>query len=294
MLEDLVDMNDTTEPSKIGPDYFSFYTQETQKLLSLDEDFFHHFSLSKASEPAEQTSGDEKDIIEHIFCKGKESNTATRSFSQGLGGKLSEFKKERLKSLLKQTVVSLSQEVDDMLDPVIAIRQIKSQLKSSKSLTNHSAAARDVNLGEQPRKKIRLSSLSSSESDDDGNDADILQSEIVNGAKRCCDICHSTETTMQTDLKESKSLCKFCTLKFKQENVSLSEDDQTTGSCRASNIEANTESKEVDNDLQFLMENDTERVESSIKKYYDELLMMLEHMEQQLEGLLDLLQSSNS
>lgn len=110
----------------------------------------------------------------------------------------------------------------------------------------------------------------------------------------CRVICHSTETTIQrTGPKESKHLCNFCRLKSEQESVPLSGDDQNTGSCWASNTVANAESKEVDNDLQFLLVNDTASVESSVKKYSDELFTTLELMEQQLEGLIDLLQSSN-
>lgn len=293
MSEGVGNSGASTEPSKVGPDYFAFYAQEIEKLLSMDEDFLP-LSPSQASKSAETRSEDEKDVNGHILLNGKKSSIVSGSFSQGIGGELSDFKKERLKSLLQQTVVSLSREVDDMLDPVLAIRHLQSQLRSRKILTNQSAAASEGDVQGRPGKKIRFSSSSSSGSDFEVGDAGLPEKEIINDAKSCV-LCHTTKTPMwRRGPKGFKSLCNACGLKSKNSRQCKPVDDRNTLTCRVSNTEATTESKERDDDLRFLIENNSVSVESSIKKYSDDLLMTLENMEQHLEGLLDSLQSSNS
>ncbi|KAL6960503.1 hypothetical protein U1Q18_038266 [Sarracenia purpurea var. burkii] len=184
-----------------------------------------------------------------------------------MGARLSDFKKERLKVLLRQSVIALSQEVDEMLDPVLAIRQIESNLRCRKSLPNYSVAACEGDAEQHPHKKLKLSSsigfpldaspisgsISGEDSDYESKDADLPEKEISNGVKSSCAHYHTTET---------------------------------------SNWRSVPEGHEVNNDLQFLLENDAIMVEESIKKHSDELSATLQKMEQQLEEILDIVLSN--
>ncbi|KAA8530165.1 hypothetical protein F0562_004874 [Nyssa sinensis] len=68
--------------------------------------------------------------------------------------------------------------------------------------------------------------------------------------------------------------------------------DQKRVPCFNSNKGAGEENGEVDDDLQFLLENDGLKVEQTMKKYSDELSATLGHMEQKLEELLDTVMSN--
>lgn len=66
MSKDLKDSGASTEQSKLGPDYFAYFTQEIQNLLSLDEGF-PPFPTSIASEHLEKTLGDKKVVNGRIY-----------------------------------------------------------------------------------------------------------------------------------------------------------------------------------------------------------------------------------
>ncbi|XP_044465116.1 uncharacterized protein LOC123195469 isoform X3 [Mangifera indica] len=140
---------------------------------------------------------------------------ASSSFSNSIGAELSDFKMERLKSLLREGVFDLSPEVDEMLDPVIAMCQLQSQIRNRKSASKGHAV-------EVPFKKHKRSSS------------------------------------------------------FSSTSIPGHPNPLNSGSC-----------KEVDDDLQFLLENNSLQVEQMTKKYSDELLETLGHMEKQLEELLN-------
>lgn len=292
------DLGASAEPNKIGPDYFAFYAREVAELLSQDEDFLA-FS-SETSEVAGMMNGDvgEKDATGSNHS-GKDNTFLGSLFCNGIGARLSDFKKERLKALLRQSVVTLSQEVDEMLDPVIAIRHIQSQLRYKKSLSNYSATACDEGDVEQhPRKKIKLSSsisiplhaspIIAKDSGNKGKDADLPENGRSNGVKKNCAHCHTTKTSKwRTGPEGPLSVCNGCGIKFEEEKEPPSINDQNKESCLVSNIGADDEYREVDDDMQFLLENDAPKVEAVVKKHSDEVFTMLGHMEQQLEELLD-------
>ncbi|KAE9449064.1 hypothetical protein C3L33_19036, partial [Rhododendron williamsianum] len=142
-------MGASAELDLVGPDYFSFYTQEVAELLSHDEDFLP--LPSETAEFGERTS----DMV------GDKAIVLGSLFSSPIGARLSEYKKERLKALLRQSVVTLSQEVDEMLDPVFAICRLQSQLRYAKCLPNCSGPASGDDAKQHPHKKIKLSSSTS-------------------------------------------------------------------------------------------------------------------------------------
>ncbi|XP_031259914.1 uncharacterized protein LOC116123438 [Pistacia vera] len=201
---------------KVGPDYFGYYTCEVKELLSQDEDFLP-FTV-QTPEMSKRKCGEVRgqDTID-----GRGSG-ASSSFSDSIGAGLSDFKKERLKSLLRQGVFDLTPEVDEMLDPVIAMCQLQSQIRNKKSLSSDIGTASKGHAVEVPFKKHKTSSS------------------------------------------------------FSSTSIPAHPNPLNSESC-----------KEVDGDLQFLLENDSLQVEEMLKKYFDELSATLGHMEQQLEELLN-------
>lgn len=106
----------SAEQNKVGPNYFGFYVCEVAELLSRDKDFLP--CSSEASELSARTGGEvrNRDKIKHA-CDGKEAKSSTSSgslFSNGIGAGISDFKNERLKALLRQSVTSLTAEVDEV------------------------------------------------------------------------------------------------------------------------------------------------------------------------------------
>ncbi|KAM5581820.1 hypothetical protein ABKV19_010851 [Rosa sericea] len=218
MSEAAKDLVGSSKRQKLGPDYFGYYTHEVVELLSRNEDVSPFASESSDISRSRCVEVRGEDRIEH-------SNGVSGSlFSNSLGNELSDFRKERLKLLLRQGVKVLAPEVDEMIEPVVAMSQLKSQLESRKCLSR--GAASDVDAGKAPPpKKLKGSSGSSS---------------------------------------------------------SLSALSSPT------NSESN---REVDDDWQFLIENNSLQVEETVKKYSDQYYAKLGHMEQQLEKILDTVMS---
>ncbi|CAH9115371.1 unnamed protein product [Cuscuta europaea] len=137
-----------------GPDYFSFYKCEIAELLSQDEDFL----------PSSLQTSVSSDNLNGNMATAKKCNTASSSslFSDCIGPEVSETKIEKLKSLLRQSVFSLSQDVDEMVDPVLKLCELKSVLLGfSDSLRSISAVdAPGADQG-NPCKKLKPSTLSS-------------------------------------------------------------------------------------------------------------------------------------
>lgn len=218
MSEAQGDMGASAELDLLGPDYFSFYTHEVAELLSHDEDFLPLISGTGEFGGRTYDIVGDKAVTRHKNY-GKKDIVLGSLFCSPIGARLSDFKKERLKALLRQSVVALSQEVDEMLDPVFAICRLQSHLRSAKHLPSYSAAASEGDAEQHPHKKIKLSSSASFPS-------------------------HGSPV-----------------------------------------------GAEVDEDLQFLLENSA-KVEESMKKHSDELSKSLGHMEKKLEEILDIILSS--
>lgn len=97
------------ERNKLGPDYFGYYKCEVVELLSQDDDL-----LPLAS----QTSGASGGRFGEVGGKGglRHSNNESGSlFCDGIQAGLSDFKRERLQTLLRQGVKVLEPEVEKVL-----------------------------------------------------------------------------------------------------------------------------------------------------------------------------------
>lgn len=156
MSKDKKDLVDSSENDKLGPDYFGYYTRLVTDLLSKEEDFPPFASQSSGLSQSRGVEVRGKDTIEHSY------GIPGSLFGNSIGTGLSDFKKERLKSLLRQGVKVLSPEVDEMLGPVIGISQLKSQLKRKQCLAR--GALPDVHVRNTPSKRLKKSSSFSSTS----------------------------------------------------------------------------------------------------------------------------------
>ncbi|KAL1833065.1 hypothetical protein ACET3Z_002716 [Daucus carota] len=159
MMEASGDKNSSAEQDKTGPDYFGYYTREVGYLLSQAEGYFpcpsQTFDLAKRNHGL--ISG--TDTSKYINTGKEESSSGNGAlFCNALGAGISNFKKERLNALLRQSVPLLTEEVKEMEDPVIALHRIQ---RYKEKLSTSPAENGDDN-GENPCKKPKLCSSSSS------------------------------------------------------------------------------------------------------------------------------------
>lgn len=132
-----------------GPDYFGYYTRQVVELLSQEDDL-----LPLGSETSNLSGSEYGEFIGDDTTKpGK--NTSGSLFSNSIGAGLPDFKQERLKALLRQGVSVLSHEVDEMLDPSLALSRLQSQVRGRKGLSSPTGAASDGDTGQVPCKKLK-------------------------------------------------------------------------------------------------------------------------------------------
>ncbi|KAF8399813.1 hypothetical protein HHK36_015684 [Tetracentron sinense] len=264
----------SAEQKEVGPNYFRYYVREIVELLSQDEDFLPPFSSLTSQLPASTCVRVKVHDVADLSKKVKEDNGFTSSsslFSNGIGAGLSDFKRERLKASLRQSVIVLTQEVDEMLDPVVSMRRIQSCLRNKERISSYSSAS-EVDVRQPPCKKQKISSSSSPTSISDGEPVSSASSTEESGSEDM-----DTEFLDADTLEERKS----------NEVKKRFADCKTT---RTRGRGGPTRPK-VNDDLQFLLENGGSQVEETLKKYSDELSATLGHMEQQLEELLDIVMS---
>ncbi|OVA20552.1 zinc finger protein [Macleaya cordata] len=297
MADTLRGSKDHDEPEEVVPDYFRYYIREIQDLFSQNEDI-----LSLSSQHSISSAGacakDKVDNVDIHFSNVKEANAL---FSDGVSDGLSDFKRERLKASVKQSVDVLSQEVDEMLDPVLAMYRIKAHLWNKERLSTYPNSSHGV-VSCSPCKKQKISSSPSSTTipirvgivgprscgegsvseDMDDKCPDTVSSEEshFNDQKKSCSDCKSTKIPHWRDGPGGpKPSSNACRTKYKKRRAT--EDP----------VEVEEKNTEVDEDLLTLLENGGSLAKEVVKKYSDELSTKLEKMEQQLEELLDIVVS---
>lgn len=93
---------------RVGPDYFGYYSSEVVNLLSHDDDVFPVSTQTNELLESKYEEERKKNIVNQC------DNFSGPLYSNGVGAGLSDFKKDRLKSLLRQSVIALSSEVDEV------------------------------------------------------------------------------------------------------------------------------------------------------------------------------------
>ncbi|XP_021728538.1 uncharacterized protein LOC110695636 [Chenopodium quinoa] len=213
MLEGSVDLEDQSQQNRIGPDLFGFYMCEIADLLTQVDNFMPYSPRTKGATKVSS------DVLES--SKGTDTfSHASSLFSNSLENVIPDVKREMLKSSLRQSISTLTQEVDEVFDPVMRIRHVISCLNYKR---------REISSGKAP-------------------------------------IVGNSTTLHCKKLKTSSSNAKERLL------IDESRDSE----------------KETDAsvDLKVLLDSDPILVEETMIKQSDELLVMLNHMEKQLEDLL--------
>lgn len=138
-----------SELTHIGPDYFGYYTREVVELLSQDDDI-----LPSASQTTSLSGRKRGEVVGNntIEYRNKFSGSL---LTNSIGAGLSDFKKEGLKALLRQGISILSPEVDEMLDPVLAVCRLQSEVRRRKRPLSHMGATYDSDAGQVPPKKLK-------------------------------------------------------------------------------------------------------------------------------------------
>jgi len=108
MSKSSVDLEVLYQQNRIGPDIFGFYKHEIADLLAQDADELFLPLSSKAKEPV--------NVYPKAPENGKQPDPSQVSslFSNSIADEVPDFKRELLKSSLRQSVGALAQEVDEV------------------------------------------------------------------------------------------------------------------------------------------------------------------------------------
>ncbi|CAN1725553.1 Transcription factor GTE6 [Linum perenne] len=132
-------VNQEDGQSKEGPDYFASYACQVKDLLSQETDFLPSSIESKGNQNGQAL---DQIIVRHGF-------SGSRSlFSNSAGATLSDYNKERLTALLPQAVKALRPEVNEMIAPVLSMRELQERITGNESVSRNMGMKRDGD-GEQ-------------------------------------------------------------------------------------------------------------------------------------------------
>uniref|UniRef100_A0A7N0T726 GATA-type domain-containing protein n=2 Tax=Kalanchoe fedtschenkoi TaxID=63787 RepID=A0A7N0T726_KALFE len=292
-------------PKKEVPDYIGFFTHELEDLMSgadvAGDDFFPLLGF-KSDAAGRQMRGDDANESREGGGGLKKSGSL---FCDGLGGELSNYKKEKLKGLLKQSVSIFTQEVDQMVEVVLATCQLQHRLRSKGTASSSQDSASGNNERARSSEKMKRGKFTSPKTSDapapvrppaniESVEEGYLERprkfrsmiDILSQNGQSCAHCNTTQAPMWRKTPSGARICDFCGLRLRKRGMQLSpqKKDQTiTGSVQ----EADNKDEEVTDDLKFLLGNDRLQVEQTMKKYADEISASLGLLEQQLEGFLD-------
>ncbi|RZC67086.1 hypothetical protein C5167_010769 [Papaver somniferum] len=222
-------------------------------------------------------------------------------FSDSFRPGLSHISLKNLKTCLKQGVTDLSKEVDQMVEPVLGMHKITSSLKDKE---------RGV-VSSLPSKKQKSSSSSTPISTPTCSDSSIGPQSSTQGSgsdtvvsdesgrkggkgKRCSNCSSPTtpqwrvgpsgakvvsQTLLSLSMPQLATLCNACGIRYKKQKAASD----------AKGAEEDTES--VNDYLLTLLEDGGMQAKAALYKHNDELAKQLEHMEQKLEEVLDIVVS---
>lgn len=260
----------------VGPDMFQYYISSLSELLYRD-DFAPTVGTSRLV-GAGSGSFKDKDV-----AKDGDKNRSVgfdSLFCDALGDGLSDHRKERLIRMLRQSVVALNKEVDEMLDPVFAMQHLRSLLAPTKSCARHQDADSKAETEIHARKRLKISVdeplIGSPDSCNLTEEGSPNERNGMTALTRCNKRgCAKIDQNGNPDV--TKSLCGDCSKQGMN--------DSFLGSCSRDN-------GEVNDDLHILLENRGPKVEEKMEKHAAEISATLDHMLEKIEELLDLVISS--
>ncbi|KAK9052376.1 hypothetical protein SSX86_029005 [Deinandra increscens subsp. villosa] len=285
MSEISKDANTSTEMDT-GMDLFRYYIHGIRALISFDD--FSPSSVTNSRLVDVENGSFRNNELAKEGSGGNEKNRPVL-FSNAAGNGLSGHRKERLVAMLRQSVVALSGEVDQMLDPVFTILRLRSNLASKKNSASYPDANGKVESVERAQKRLKVDeplNVSSASCILTGEGSLSERKGVVEvepGKRKSLTRCNNTECgnyAWKSNNEEIKSLCGDCSKQGMNESFlgSSSRDDKENG--------------EVNDALEVLLLNRGSKVEEKVKKHSAELSAMLERMKDKLEELLDIVVSS--
>ncbi|XP_058736711.1 uncharacterized protein LOC131609086 isoform X1 [Vicia villosa] len=152
-------------PRRVGPDFFGYYSSEVVNLLSRDENVLP-VTTQLSELPQNKCGGGGKNLVNRSYT------LSGPLYNNGVGDGLSDFEKDRLKSLLRQSAFTLSSEVDEVVDPVFTMYHLQSGLRS-KTHSLNLATIRSDDAPQIPSKKQKVTSPSSSARPDLAQNGDV-------------------------------------------------------------------------------------------------------------------------
>ncbi|XP_042498140.1 uncharacterized protein LOC122076725 isoform X3 [Macadamia integrifolia] len=145
------------EHKEPGPNYFGYHMREIVGFLSQNEEFLSPFSSQTHDLSAMCAKPKAEGIRDDCGIESKKIATSSSLFADGIGAGLPDFKRERLKASLKESVLLLNQEVDEMVAPVMAMCKIKTHLREKDGLPSSSSVS-SAELSQPSCKKQKKSS----------------------------------------------------------------------------------------------------------------------------------------
>ncbi|XP_058760529.1 uncharacterized protein LOC131633868 isoform X2 [Vicia villosa] len=152
-------------PRRVGPDFFGYYSSEVVNLLSRDENVLP-VTTQLSELPQNKCGGGGKNLVNRSYT------LSGPLYNNGVGDGLSDFEKDRLKSLLRQSAFTLSSEVDEVVDPVFTMYHLQSGLRS-KTHSLNLATIRSDDAPQISSKKQKVTSPSSSARPDLAQNGDV-------------------------------------------------------------------------------------------------------------------------
>ncbi|GAB2283844.1 hypothetical protein Dimus_018331 [Dionaea muscipula] len=280
MLEASCHLAASDPQNTTGPDLFGFYTREVTDLLSQDEDILPSSRDTEAANASTRMLNDGKGTASYV----------NPLFGSSLEAALPDFRRGLLKVLLRQSLSTLVQEVDEMLNPVIRIRQMLSILRYTKQNSRLEAIPGPGGEGSYRRLKISTSSSAASmpvqeslvyygsgkeESGTEDMHSRSFSTGILDkgttGMTKCAH-CGTSETPQWRWGADRRKICNACGLRLaKGKNPSPVEGRKRKMPLHFSKADVE-EAGEVNEDFRFLLETGNSlQLEETMKKHSDEL-----------------------
>ncbi|RWR74302.1 zinc finger protein [Cinnamomum micranthum f. kanehirae] len=130
MMSKISGSSTDVKQNELGPDYLGYYKHEIVELFSQNENLLSP-STSKGSESSMKTCAKvEVEDANYHSCNNREAKGYSGSvsvFKDGIGEGLSDFKKEKLKASLKESVQALNHEVDEVVDQILVMHKVRTR-----------------------------------------------------------------------------------------------------------------------------------------------------------------------
>ncbi|MFS8032200.1 putative NET domain-containing protein [Helianthus anomalus] len=269
-------------------DFFQYYIHGIRELLSRDD-----LSPSSLTDSRLVKLGSGKFRNSEVEKEDTGCNERNRPvgfsplFCNAVGNGVSGYRKDRLVTLLRQSVVALNGEVDEVMDPVLSMLRLRRLLAPEKHCASDGDANDKIEFEERERKRLKSNEPLNASSGNLTEEGSLSEKkgvvEFEPDKRKSLKRCNTTgcgKFARKRNFDETKSLCADCSKHGMNESLlgSSSKNDNENG--------------EVDDTLQVLLENRGPKLVEKLENHSAEISAMLERMKEKLEELVDIVVSS--